>query len=65
MEDIKKELEKLTFDSSNFEEVVEKGLSIAKNLSQLWLSADYVGKQKLQYLIFPGGILYSKKDSQV
>ena len=60
-ENIKTELEKSSFDSSNLEMVVEKCLSIAKNVSQLWISADFIRKQKLQYLIFPEGILYSKK----
>ena len=65
MENIKSELEKSSFDSSNFEKVVEKCLSIAKNVSQLWISADFARKQKLQYLRFPEGILYSKKNNRV
>src|ERR1043166_1658768 len=64
-ENIKTELEKSSFDSSNLEMVVENCLSIAKNVSQLWISADFIRKQKLQYLIFPEGILYSKKNNRV
>ena len=51
--------------SSNLEKAVEKTLEIAQNLSQLWISGDFVTKQKLQYLIFPEGILYDKKTSTV
>lgn len=51
--------------SSNLEKAIEKTLEIAQNLSQLWVAADFTTKQKLQYLIFPEGILYDKKTSTV
>jgi site-specific DNA recombinase len=50
------------FDSSNLEKAVEKGLQIAESLSQQWLSKDYNGKQKLQYLVFPEGIRCIKEN---
>jgi site-specific DNA recombinase len=40
-------------------------LAIAHNLSQQWLSINFDQKKKLQYLIFPGGIRYSKKKDTV
>ena len=52
------------FSSSNLENAVKKGMEIAHNLSQLWLSADFTNKQQLQYLIYPEGILYSKEMMQ-
>jgi hypothetical protein len=58
-------LEKSSIDSSNFETVVEKCFSIARNVSQLWISGDFSRKQKLEYLIFPEGMVYSKKDNRV
>jgi hypothetical protein len=40
---------------------IEKGVKLAEKLSQLWVSADFGSKQKLQYLVFPEGLLYNKK----
>ena len=58
-------LKKNAFDSSNLEKVVEKGLALAQNLSGLWLSGSFDSKQKLQALVFPHGIVYSKKTGAV
>lgn len=44
---------------------VKKMLAIAENISQTWVLADYDEKQKLQYLIFPEGILYNKEKDRV
>lgn len=52
-------------NSSNLENVIDKGLEIAKNLSQLWLSYDCDNKRKLQTTMFPGGMVYSKKSDVV
>ncbi|MCU7551505.1 hypothetical protein OCK74_20455 [Chitinophagaceae bacterium LB-8] len=38
---------------------------IAQNISGLWLSSDFEWKQKLQYLVFPEGVVYSKKNEAV
>ena len=56
---------KNSFSSSNLEKAVEKGLGIAQNISQMWVSSDYTAKQRLQYLLFPEGILYSKQKNRV
>lgn len=63
--EIRAELEKNSFDSSNLELAVKKMLAIAESLSQTWVLADYDEKQKLQYLIFPEGILYNKEKDRV
>jgi site-specific DNA recombinase len=63
--ELKEKLKEYSFDGSNLDTVIEKGLSIAENLSQLWLSFKYEEKQKLQYLIFPNGILYNKEKDAV
>lgn len=49
------------FDSSNLEKAIKKSFEIACNPLQAWLSADYDDKQRLQYLIFPDGIMYNKE----
>jgi site-specific DNA recombinase len=51
--------------SSNLEKAIKKGLQIAQNSRQLWISSDYDDKQKLQYLIYPEGILYNKQKDRV
>ena len=51
--------------SSNLEKAVEKGLDIVQNISEVWCSSDYAMKQVLQYLVFPEGILYNKKNDTV
>ena len=51
--------------SSNLEKMIEKGLKIAENMSRLWSSSDFDDKKKLQYLIFPDGILYNKQIDRV
>jgi site-specific DNA recombinase len=53
------------FESSNLEKIIDKGIAIAENLSAIWLSGDFDGKQKLQYLVFPEGILYNKQKDTV
>ena len=62
---LKKETKTYADMSSNLEKAVEKGLNIAENISQLWISSDYYEKQQLQYLVFPEGMLYDKKNDTV
>ena len=62
---LKKETKTYAEMSSNLEKAVEKGLNIAENISQLWISSDYYEKQQLQYLVFPEGMLYDKKNDTV
>jgi hypothetical protein len=69
---IKAEIEKMSkvigdpiYKSANLENAVENCLNIAQNLSSAWVSASVANKQRLQYLVFPEGILYNKKNNQV
>jgi len=62
---LKKETKTYAEISSNLEKAIEKGLNIAENISQLWISSDYYEKQQLQYLVFPEGMLYNKKNDRV
>jgi len=54
---LEQELRLGSIDRSNLNLIVEKGLAIAVKLSQLWISRDFINKQRLQYLVFPNGIL--------
>ena len=51
----------VSIDSSNLEKKINKWLDIAENASDLWYSSDFDDKNKLQYSIFPSGILYNKQ----
>jgi site-specific DNA recombinase len=51
--------------SSNLNIAIEKGLNIAENISQLWVSSNYIAKQKLQFLVFPDGMQYDKENKAV
>jgi hypothetical protein len=60
MENLEQEIEQIGKISSNLENSVQKGLDYAQNLSQMWVSFDYHEKQRLQYLVFPDGMIYDK-----
>ena len=59
------ELSTNALDSSNLKMAIEKGRIIAENISVLCGSADFDGKQQLQNLVFPEGIMYNKKTHTV
>ena len=62
---LSKETDMSQIDGSNLELAVSKCLTIAQNLSQAWVSAEYEQKQRLQKLVFPEGILYGKQKGVV
>jgi site-specific DNA recombinase len=53
------------FDGSNLEKAVSNCLSIAQNLRQAWVSANYENKQHLQRMVFPEGMVYNKQKGVV
>lgn len=59
---IEEELAKASFKFSNLDECVATAIDFAINLPKRWLSADYNIKQRLQNLLFPEGIYYSKAE---
>jgi site-specific DNA recombinase len=40
--------------------LIDHSLEIISNLSDFWASGDYDDKQKLQEVLFPGGVLFDK-----
>jgi len=46
------------------ENAIKKGIKIAQNIGQVWVSSDYDNKAKLQKLIFPEGIAYDKQKNE-
>jgi site-specific DNA recombinase len=63
--DIEKELENISHDSSNLDEHLQTALEGAAKLVNVWKLLDYTEKQRLQYLVFPGGGVYDRKNDEV
>lgn len=63
--EIKNQSDKFQKVSSNLKNALSRGLDLAENISQFWISADVYQKQKLQYLIFPKGMMYDKQNQRV
>ncbi|WP_425414410.1 recombinase family protein [Olivibacter sitiensis] len=59
--EIEKNLMKLSKQVSNLDESVGFAIKIAFELPLKWVSADYNTKKRIQFLLFPEGITYSKK----
>ena len=61
--EIDKSLNQPENEVSNLELCIEKAISISSNLASTWSSANYSTKQKIQFLLFPEGIRYNKKNN--
>jgi site-specific DNA recombinase len=58
------ELRKLSSKISNHENVIEKCISITKNLSKYWIQSDVNMKIRIQKMVFPDGIVIDAKNRQ-
>ena len=56
------ELRRISFDFSNLSKVLDTALNIASNIHNIWKLGTYAVKEKLQYLLFPEGIRYDRKN---
>jgi site-specific DNA recombinase len=65
LDELAAKIDNPAYNSSNFKKAISVGVEIASNLSQLWISSDYSNKQKLQYMLFPQGLLYNKQRDTV
>jgi site-specific DNA recombinase len=54
-------LQKSSQQVSNLEECMDLAIDYAGNLSKVWSSVGYKEKSRLQHLLFPEGIRYSKR----
>lgn len=57
-------LAKLPKQVSNLEEKINFVIEMADKLSVCWDSANYLVRQKLQFMLFPEGIAYNRKTDQ-
>ncbi|GAA4737709.1 hypothetical protein GCM10023229_15780 [Flavisolibacter ginsenosidimutans] len=61
-EEIKEVLGKLTPQISSLKKSIEEGVTFSTKLATVWTSSPVSKKEKLQKLLFPDGIIYSKKN---
>lgn len=64
MQTIGKELNTLTPQISNLENLISHSLEKLENLSQIWVSSDLENKRTLQKTLFPDGVYYNVKNHQ-
>ena len=62
---IQRDLQQFELGSSNPEACARLIVGYAQDLRKMWLSSDYVDRQKLQNYLFPKGIPYSKENGLV
>lgn len=59
---IEQEMAKSTNRVSNLDKCIETAIQYSSKLPSMWTMGGYEAKQKLQYLLFPEGIVYNKKN---
>ncbi len=63
--EIEKNLEQSPKGTSNLAECVDMTLNFVAKVPNNWMLADYLTRQQIQNLIFPDGLVYSKKNDGV
>jgi site-specific DNA recombinase len=58
---IMKQLDKCAVRISNLSQCLERALVFANKLSMVWSSSDIKGKEDLQKVLFPAGIVYDRE----
>ena len=61
IDNIERELNTVPPVTSNLESLIKFGLKSLQNIRQMWVSADYDNKRKLQKTIFPQGLIVDVK----
>lgn len=64
-EDLERQILSTSKKSSNLGNCIDISMEIASKMAKMWVSSDYVTKQKIQSLVFPEGITFSKKKEEV
>lgn len=62
--DIEAQIAKRSGRVSNLEECIETFFRVCSKLATAWHLADYNDKQSLQFMIFPDGLMYDKKNDR-
>jgi site-specific DNA recombinase len=61
---LEKRLSQMGQEVSNLGECIDSLLELCANLAPTWDSSDYMRKQELQFLVFPEGIFYNRKNEE-
>ncbi len=61
---IEQELSKCSVGVSNLEEYIDFAIEASSKLATAWDLGDYRQRQELQFLIFPKGVLYNRKNDE-
>jgi len=64
IQEIEQQLDQSSWKVSNLDECIDFAIEYGRNLPLMWDSANYKDKRRLQYLLFPDGIIYDKKSGQ-
>ena len=64
-EEITKEIEDSSGLSSNLNKYINNCIKLFTNLNKTWELCDYTGKQELQKLLFPDGMVYHRQKDKV
>jgi site-specific DNA recombinase len=59
---ILKEMKQMEVTTSNLESYLETAVSFSSKLPLVWSSTGVIGKEKIQKLLFPAGIVYNKEN---
>jgi site-specific DNA recombinase len=62
--EIKEQMQGCPISNSNLEKYINRTIELSTELSTVWASSDYIGKQRLQKLIFGEGIYYNKQKDE-
>ena len=58
------QLAKTSNKVSNLDKYIETAIDFSPKLNTVWHSSNYMNKQKLQFLVFPDGIYYNRKNDE-
>lgn len=64
-DDLERKISNASKKSSNLGNCIDISMEIASKMAEKWVSSDYLGKQKIQSLVFPQGITFDKKKEEV
>ena len=57
------QLQQMDFSLSNVDAYIDFSLDLSVKLQKMWHLSDFQAKEKLQYLVFPEGIFYDRKNA--
>lgn len=65
IKDIEESIQYLLQDSSNLDKMLQSASKLSSNLLNIWNLSDYIGKVRLQKLVFPEGLRYNHENHEL